>query len=695
MINELHQLADALEGANITTSPWHNRYAPIAHIKRDAPCIQIVLGDGDVSKLISVPPEKESNIRRYGDNQGSFPALNLAPLYRIPMGPAAQEIAALLASDGDGLDMKRVRSWCTSDNWQKLKKKYQLSVVERTQEMLSLLGQAHAFSPLSALVSAMAPFQDPAVLHRELERVAFSMLENREGVVVALRVLFYLDTKEDAKEEVGKLSVVFDSENLLNEGFSTVGPKFAAGLNQALLCADASSQPTNADTADTMVDAFGADYTPIDEPMPMVKLDAGFTVSLRTMFHGQPCQSRYGCFEGGSYPLSKKKRLDLSAALEWVSRMERKDVTWVSTKKGEALFVYPSRLSADYPSLTAPFQRPAGEEGSEGTFEAKAKDFSDYLTRTKAFDPDCYPEWICFFILHQLDKARSKVVYTYNASPDEIIYRSDCWQKASDNLPQFYFGRPAVVFPLRAAQVISRAWKQDGTIADEKNKGLPAYHGMELFFGVSESVLREDLRLLVRNTASLAVYAGRRVNSAWRRDFRALSELRSVLMLMGMFLFWTGHRKDDYMNEYPYLLGQMLKAADYLHELYCVQVRGDKHDQLPQLIGGSLYTAAAEFPNQTFVQLMQRMKPYLNWARSNRNASAGIGKKDGEPTYDPSAGYYLSVFTRIADKLMPALTPNVRFTETEKAQLFIGYLASFPKGKSTQQTEESHLEKGE
>ena len=144
------------------------------------------------------------------------------------------------------------------------------------------------------------------------------------------------------------------------------------------------------------------------------------------------------------------------------------------------------------------------------------------------------------------------------------------------------------------------------------------------------------------------------------------------------------------MNEYPYLLGQMLKAADALHELYCVKVRGNKEQKsLPQLIGGSLYTSATEFPNQTLVQLLQRMKPYLNWARRSQNERLEFTKKNGEKAEGPSAGYYLSVFSQIADKLHPMLEPGTRFTETEKAQLFLGYLASFPQ----KETPQSHQPK--
>lgn len=692
MINEINRLAAAMENANISASAWHHRYGPISNIKEDSPCIQIVLDGTRISKLVSVPAEKGVNIRRYGDNQGAFPAMNLTPLYRITDDERKKEISSLIGAQGQGMNLKKVRSWCVSSNWTpKFLKKYRQNFLIRPHDLECLLGE-NPFEPALELIRAAEAFQDPSILFHELERKALEMLENREGIVPALQILFYMPTqKEEENAETGKLSVVLDTEDLIDEGWSTVGPRFARALNHALIQADTAAQK---DSPSEMLDAFGKRYIPLADTMPKVKLDAGFEVTLRTMFHGQPCQFRYGEIENGSYPISKEKRAELSAALEWLSRKERMDKTWARIGENEALFVYPSKLPEKIPSLTGTFQKPADEAAREGLFEAKAKDFAEYLTETKALDPDRYPEWIQFFVLRKLDKARTKVVYTHNVAPNEVIQRSNSWQEAAANLPQYHFGRPWVPFPLRVAGIINRIWKQDGSVLDKKYREVPAFHGVELFFGVTEQVLREDLRILVKNTKPLAVYAGARLNRTHSQDLQMINNLQSVLVLLGMLLYWTNHRKEDYMNEYPYLLGQMLKAADYLHELYCVKVRGNNNQNaMPQLIGGSLYTSAADHPNQTLVQLLQRMKPYLNWARSHQNERLETIKKNGETADGPSAGYYLSVFSQIADKLLPVLEPNTRFSDTEKAKLFLGYLASFPKKEPAQSMQSTEAER--
>jgi hypothetical protein len=65
------------------------------------------------------------------------------------------------------------------------------------------------------------------------------------------------------------------------------------------------------------------------------------------------------------------------------------------------------------------------------------------------------------------------------------------------------------------------------------------------------------------------------------------------------------------------------------------------------------------------------MAPYISWAKQYRSQ-----KKDDSYR----AGWLLSLYTPIMTKLHSKLfDENIRFNDLEKAQLFIGYLAEFPK----------------
>lgn len=126
------------------------------------------------------------------------------------------------------------------------------------------------------------------------------------------------------------------------------------------------------------------------------------------------------------------------------------------------------------------------------------------------------------------------------------------------------------------------------------------------------------------------------------------------------------------MDSFPYLYGQLLKASDELHALYCNAVRGG--DLPTQLAGGSLFQSATEAPIRTLNLLSQRMNPYITWAKSYRTKN---NNETGRESW--RAGWLLSLYEKIATQLLAVWTTETRFNDEEKALLFIGYLAAFPK----------------
>ena len=80
MINELYGLAQTLKNEGIEGKNWHRKYKLIPKSQ----CYRIWLDDtGSVSQIECLRPDHAKELRKYGDNQSSFPAFNLSPLYRI------------------------------------------------------------------------------------------------------------------------------------------------------------------------------------------------------------------------------------------------------------------------------------------------------------------------------------------------------------------------------------------------------------------------------------------------------------------------------------------------------------------------------------------------------------------------------------------------------------------------------------
>ena len=683
MINELYQLTKSLEEADITAEHTHPNYKLIPKVTKKAPCVQIILENGQLYKIRSITADQAVEIRKYGTNQGTYPAMNLAPLYRLTDEVEKKEISDLIEGKTTDFNMERLHNLCVENNWgKKFKNKYRISMVDIPRELFSK--EEFACLPLQRLVEETDNFVDADNLHRALEDVVFKRLEEKTDIRFALQILFHMGKQEKEREnDYGTLSVVMDSKELINEGISTATEKFTNVLNQKLIEAD---DVEKMECAKMGVDAFGKEFVPLKKPMPTVKLAAGFEVSLRTMFRGQPCQSRYGRIENETYPISKEMRFKLQAALAWLSNAEHKEITWTSTDKDEALFAYPETLRKNTYSLVSFCRRfNKGKDENEKIrnrrrFEAAAKAFIEEIEKTKTPGTDPMTERIQYFILRKLDKARTKVVYTYNTSPREIEQCSEKWTLGCKNIPEFSSGAPATLFPLEISDVLNQIWRQDGKQSTDKFKPFPRYHGIQLLFVGKKEVIRRDLFVLTSNVINLGPYLGR--TGIYRRPYDKseiilLQQTQKMLVLMGLFLYQLGIRKEKYMQEFPYLFGQLLKVSDELHEMYCRVMR---NNDVPNVLAGSgLYIMGAEQPYKTLGVLGQRMNPYIAWARSYTSKGIEI---TGEESW--RARWYLSLYEKIAVQLHEAWSGQVRFNEEEKAQYFIGYLAKFPRNEKTE-----------
>lgn len=667
MINELYQLSNAMEKAEIQAQSWHRKYKPIPNIRAKAPCIRISLCDGKVTGISEVDSELGAQLRKYGSNQGSYPCMNLAPLYRVTDENIKKKISELLPEELNDSEIERIRSWCSEDNWSaKFQNKYRISMESVPQELQAML-ETFKYEPLEILMKETFSFLKPELLHKELENLLFHMLCHKEKVSLALLVLFHLGNPQKAAgDDTGSLSVVFESEELIHRGIPVVSVRFTEELNAVLLNADADEECI---MENGITDAFGISFMPIEEPMPEVKLAGGFDVKLRTMFKEQHCQTRYGRIENASYPISPAMRKKLQAALNWLGSSEQKDLTWINIGKNEILFAYPYEICRGE-GIISPIRMFKRQENTESTFKKQAERFILELKQFREPGTDSHAENIQIFILRKIDKARTKIVYACLTNAFELEQCSEEWAMGcGDNLPKFSFGTPKVPFPLDAADILNRIWKQDGTLVSNKFEAYPKHYGMKLLME-REMSTQKDLHNLVQGAAAFGAYLSRL--SMENLQDPIWWKVKDMLALLGLLLYRKSIRKEQYMEDYPYLYGQLLKAFDELHALYCIV---ERDGELPlQLAGGSVFQAASDAPVRTLDLLGQRMSPYLMWAKSYRTKK--VEEKNKESW---RAGWLLLLCEKIALKLHIHWKQEIRFTDAEKAQLFIGYLAAFPK----------------
>ena len=669
MINELYDLSRALADANIPTQSWHIKYRKIPNIKKDAPCVKIEIDNGKIMGISEVEKNLGTILRKYGTNQGSYPCMNLSPLYQITDKEIKDEIDHMVP---ENIDLKKIRGWCVENNWNKnFCKKYRISMEKMAKELYS---KGKTYEPLQILFEESRYFQDANYMHTELERIVFEMLEQKTNVSLALKVLFY---KGNA-EENGTLSVALEASKLITKGIPAVSSRFVEEINKILLAAESVPKDVNG------VDAFGVPFAPSKDPMPNIKLAGGFSVTIRTMFRAHKCQERYGRIENASYPISEPIQMDIQASLEWLSNEEQKNKTWIKIGKNEILFAYALKKPE-----TDNMAKMFGVEGNEEDFKARTEKFIEGLRKGKDPKEESHAERIVIFILRKLDKARTKIVYTKQIDAYELEKCSEAWIYGCENLPKISIGRIQVPFPLSMANILNRFWKQDGEEISGKYKTISQYHGMEVLMEPSMSVVF-DLHLLCEKAFSLGAYLGQSYAKACfdeEKDRKLLFQQpawkngRNILALLGLILYRNNIQKEDYMENMPYLYGQLLKAADELQVLYCKVVRNG--DIPPQLVGASVFQSAAEMPVRTLSVLSQRIMPYYSWAKSYR-----WEKIETKGTESWKAQWLYNVCERITTSLYAAWTPKTRFTDEEKAQLFIGYMAEFPKKAEKEKNEE-------
>lgn len=675
MINELYDLSRALDSVRIRAQNWHRKYKPIPNIRSNTPCVRITISDGKIVSLSQLDAKFDKILRKYGSNQGSYPCMNLAPLYRITDEAVKAELADYIEHPEhiDDTGVHKMEAWRIENNWgANFGGKYKISMEKTPAELQPVAAQ---YEPLQVLMGETNYFTDASILHRELERFAWQMIGAGQHAALALKILFYpgKETKP-AEKDYGSISVAFESEKMIDSGLPAISEKFVFEVNRHLL--EIEAQKNNEGTKDS-IDAFGVPFQTIEEPMPNVKLAGGFDATIRTMFKEQRCQSRYGRIENASYPISPSMRMQLQSALEWAGSTAQKNITWINTDRNEILLAYPSSLPDVPISYTAMFK----QSGDKTTaFSAKAGQFIKSIQRTKKVGTDSNAQQIRIFMLRKIDKARTKVIYTRQTDACELEKCSKAWTYGCANLPAFPFGSPQTPYPLEAADILNRFWKQSGEIATDKFKPFPKYHGLELLMEPNLSVA-SDLHRVAESAMNIGSHLGNLCAKGELFHTPTLEKTKDMLAILGLFLNRKQIGKDQYMENLPYIYGQLLKAADELHALYCRVVRND--DIPPQLVGSSLFQSAAEAPSRTMQVLSQRLMPYYSWAKSYRLKNIKELQKESW-----RAGWLYGLCERIMVKLQENWTAQTRFNDEEKAQLFIGYLAAFPKREQIEQNVE-------
>jgi hypothetical protein len=690
MINELYNLSKTLDQHGIAVEEWHRKYKTLPKVTSKAPCFRIWLDDdGMVCGIESLSSEHASLLRKYGDNQSSFPAFNISPLYRVTAPDVIAKIEEL--SDGKSKpDVDSIHAWCINNNWIKgVPMQVKRSMNDCARKLVNNLNLESKTSVIAKLAELCHISGDG--FRASLEKCVFDKLRKQEDVALMLSLLFHVgsDEKERTNDTGKKISVILDVHNWTSYNYPIASEHTTIQLNDLLL----KGNDTDSETAEAQqTDAFGTLFINPDEPMPSVNLE-GFKVTFRSMFDGQPCQYRYKQINDASYPIASENRSSIKKALEWIAQPSNRGTTWVKVDKNEIAFIYPSKLPDVPPKFASLFgqNQNSNLEQIEARFESAAKNFAEAF---KCISPKQKPDTVQIFTIRKIDKARSKVLFTHNSTPEQLMAAAESWSAGCKNLPVFDFGEPVTPFPLEVPDILNAVWKQDGERADGKTpvKRMKYYQGMELLLdALPQSVKRSFLHVEVDNASGLFNDLGYLLHNRKKPDGKSenkkLNDKKKAatqsLSVLGLLLYKCNKRKENYMEELAFLLGQWLHVSDELHTLYCIVKRNG--DIPPQLAGSALFVSAGEMPYQVLSQLSSRMNPFVSWAKHYRY------QKIEQPSVESwRAQWLLSLYEKLANQIIPQMDKSIRFGDFEKAELYVGYMASLPKKERLTQAEDDY-----
>ena len=670
MLNELYKLSETLKEHEIEQQVWNDEYNPLP----GGQCYRIWLQkSGIVDHIEIMNKELVACCRKYGNNQQSFPSFNISSMYRIS-SKVDKEYYDKLYNGKEQYDIERLKAICLHDNWNS-------KLLKKTS------GCLHKVLPNMPIDSGMAYLMDitkemdGALLRKTIETCVWTRIS--EDIKAYLPILLHKgNEKKEADEDTGSLSIFLDFVDWELFGYPIGNVTTTEQVNKWLQAGSV----YKVDGAHSY-DAFGKPYVDVGKSMPSVRIAPGFEVVLRSMFRDQACQYRYGKADDFSFPISAPVREDTKTSLEWIAKADNEKRTWRKIDNDAMLFVYPDKLPKYPPMYASLFggndQEAYNESVQDGRFEEVANRFISVLDAIK---PNERPDNIQVFVLQQMKPAlskRAKVVFTRNLSVNGLLESADQWWRGCNNIPDISYAMIKTPFPLSVYKTANQVWKLNGEKANGKNavKIMMFYQGMEIFLdSPMPSQLLRILHGILKNYLGLVLFLGNAMHRQKQVLKASLKEdAGNMFSLLGLLLYKLGARKEDYMKETAYSLGQVLKISDELHSLYC-EVKRDG-DIPPQLVGNSVLVTASDMPVRALALLMSRMNPYISWAKQYRSQ---------EKDKSRLAAWFLKQYESLMPLLHSELTEQIRFSDVDKAQLFIGYLSALPKSENKKTTEEEN-----
>lgn len=633
MVNELIKVAEAIERIPGISDTPEKVLQSLPKASDSSPCIRVWLtSDGEIESIEKIAPNHAAQLGKYAPNKfSSLPGFNI------------KFLQGMTDEDERRKEQKKVIEG--------LRRNFIVARDEIEGSCRDQLIEGETIEKFLSIVNKINPEQFQNELEGKVRNNDWGWKPPPQKAIS-----IFLDIKDYSEYPVAHTETI-------------------KRLNMLLSCAHNESSPTDGK------DAYNGDADGLDELFVDINVPRLLgQIKIRSLNKDIPAQERYQRIGSFTFPVGRGSRKRTKSALEWISALENEGCTFGIAGDKELLFAYPISMPQSKTPLARMFGAQDDDELAKEKFGNLAKSVIDQLKGQGVSAKDAVLE---IFALRKMDKARTKVVYYRNISIEKLESASKAWDEGCRNIPELSliewpksekegnFGtgkkpkapvlvEQLTVYPIKLHRLANTVWTRD--LRQSRVSTFKPGNGLSLLFDINPELsarfmLERFLQHAIGYFIDLCVCLG-------KHQISKVPEKAVYPGILGLLLFKLHQHKDQYMKETAFLLGRFLRIADEIHRLYCEKVRDGQYP--PELCGSSLLTAMQEAPTATLAQLCQRSSPYIKWARAYQKEDAGL------------VHYWMNNWEPIADTLHGLTLPQ-RLDVASRAEVFLGYLASFPK----------------
>jgi hypothetical protein len=344
-----------------------------------------------------------------------------------------------------------------------------------------------------------------------------------------------------------------------------------------------------------------------------------------------PCLARYGRNGATSISISKRTLSELHGKLASVTQDVWKGKTWTGiqiNKHNSLLLAYTdTQHQIEFADLLA------SDDDLYAAVCEKVMEALQAKCRTGANS-----SVVKILCLRTLDQGNKGVEFEKTVDSACLLLNVKRMLQLTRQAPSFArFKKDEHVIPLspcRIAKLLEYQYRRDGTKAEVHSNHVQTC--FELLMGNLETASRALLPVALQRATPLLI-------GSCGRDYRNVISMLYIL-------------RGGIMETSAFKIGRYLSVADWLHRVYCEQVReGD----LPlKLVGSSYLSQALINPERCFANMSLRLPPYLSWAKSR-----GAG----------SAAGIVALLDKLGSDIVQGGGFGTKTTDQERADILLGF----------------------